>query len=185
MGTTTKLTFEDYEKLPEREGAIYELDEGELLVEPSPALRHNLIRQRIAMRLMELLESNQMGVVVEEMDFRLGPDTVRNPDVAFITSGHLKNIDLDRSPVEGAPALAIEVISPNNRAEDMVKKIHQYLGAGSRSVWVIYPSLRLAEVYSAAGVQTVREPEMLKEPALLPGFSLSLTYILDGKPAQN
>ncbi len=180
MGTTTKLTFEDYEKLPEREGAGYELDEGELVIEPSPALRHNLIRQRIAMRLMEFVESNQLGVVVEEMDFRLGPDTVRNPDVAFITADHLKSIDLDRSPVEGAPALAVEVISPNNSAEDTVKKIHQYLGAGSRSVWVIYPTLRLAEVYSATGVQSVREPETLKEPTLLHGFSLSLSYIFDG-----
>jgi Uma2 family endonuclease len=180
MGTTTKLTFEDYEKLPEREGTIYELDEGELLMEPSPALRHNLVRQRIAMRLIDFVESRDLGVVVEEMDFRLGPDTVRNPDVAFITSDHLKSIDLDRSPVEGAPLLAVEVVSPNNRAEDMVKKIHQYLGAGSSSVWIIYPTLRLAEVYSAAGVQTVREPEMLKEPALLPGFTLSLSYIFDG-----
>ena len=185
MGTTVKLTFEDYEKLPEREGTPYELDEGELLMEASPALRHNLIRQRIAMKLMEFVESNDLGVVVEEMDFRLGPNTVRNPDVAFITSDHLKNIDLDQSPVEGAPALAIEVLSPGNRAEDTVKKIHQYLGAGSVAVWIIYPALRLAEVYSATGVRIVREPEMLKEPALLSGFSLSLSYILDGNKQQD
>jgi Uma2 family endonuclease len=180
MGTTVKLTFEDYEKLPEREGTPYELDEGELLMEASPALRHNLIRQRIAMKLMEFVESNGLGVVIEEMDFRLGPNTVRNPDVAFITSDHLKNIDLDQSPVQGAPALAIEVLSPGNRAEDTVKKIHQYLSAGSVAVWVIYPTLRLAEVYTAEGVQVLREPETLKEPTLLPGFSLSLSYILDG-----
>ena len=97
MGTTTKLTFEEFQKLPEREGAIYELDEGELLMEPSPALRHNLIRQRIAMKLIQFVESRNLGIVVEEMDFRLSPDTVRNPDVAFITAEHLKKIDLDRS----------------------------------------------------------------------------------------
>jgi Uma2 family endonuclease len=184
MGTTTKLTFEEYERLPEREGTIYELDEGELVMEPSPALRHNLIRQRITMQLMQFVESNHLGIVAEEMDFRLGPGTVRNPDVAFITAEHLKNIDLDRSPVDGAPALAVEVISPTNRAEDTVKKIHQYLAAGSRSVWVIYPSLRLGEVHSQAGVQAVREPENLKEETLLPGFSLSLSYILDGSKEQ-
>ena len=48
MGTTTKLTFEEFQNLPEREGTHYELDEGELLMEPSPAARHNLIRQNIA-----------------------------------------------------------------------------------------------------------------------------------------
>ena len=158
MGTTIKLTFEDFAKLPEREGTPYELDEGELLLEASPALRHNLIRQRIAMKLMEFVDSHDLGVVAEEVDFQLGPDTVRNPDVAFIASDHLKKIDLDSSPVEGAPTLAVEVISPTNRAEDMVKKIHQYLRAGSAAVWLIYPSLHLAEVYSAKGVRVVREP---------------------------
>jgi Putative restriction endonuclease len=85
MGATTKLTYDDYEKLPEREGIIYELDEGELLMEPSPALRHNLIRQRIAMELTQFIRHHHLGAVVEETDFRLGLDTVRNPDVAFIT----------------------------------------------------------------------------------------------------
>ncbi len=107
MGTTTKLlTFEQFEQLPEQEGITYELDEGELLMEPSPALRHNLIRQRIAMHLMQFVESHGLGVIVEEMDFRLGHNTVRNPDVAFITTEHLRKIDLDRSPVDGAFALA-------------------------------------------------------------------------------
>jgi hypothetical protein len=95
MGATTKLTYDDYEKLPEREGIIYELDEGELLMEPSPAL----IRQRIAMELTQFIRHHHLGAVVEETDFRLGLDTVRNPDVAFITADHLKNIDPDLSPV--------------------------------------------------------------------------------------
>ncbi|MBV9339703.1 MAG: Uma2 family endonuclease [Acidobacteria bacterium] len=55
MGTTTKLTYEDFQKLPEREGISYELDEGELLMEPSPALRHTLIRHRIAEQLRRLV----------------------------------------------------------------------------------------------------------------------------------
>jgi Uma2 family endonuclease len=181
MGTTTKLTFEEFQKLPEREGAHYELDEGELLMEPSPAARHNLIRQNIAMELIRFVKSNRLGIVLEEMDFKLAPDTVRNPDVAFVTAEHLKKIDLDRSPVEGAPALAVEVISPSNTAQDTVKKTHQYLSAGCRAVWIVYPALRLVEVHSAAGVHQVREPELLKGETLLPGFSLSLRYMFDGE----
>lgn len=180
MGATTRLTFDDFAKLPEREGTIYELDEGELVMEPSPVLRHNVIRQRIATQLRQFVESHHLGIVVEEMDFRLGPDTVRNPDAAYITAGHLKNIDPDRSPVDGAPALAVEVISPSNRTEDTVKKTQQYLQAGCRSVWIVYPTLRLVEVHSQAGARKVQEPEPLKEERLLPGFSLSLPYMFDG-----
>src|SRR5215510_7593211 len=127
VGTTTKLTFEEFQKLPEREGAIYELDEGELLMEPSPAARHNLIRQRITMQLMQFVESKHLGIVLEEMDFRLAPDTVRNPDVAFVNAENVKRIDLEPSPINGPPALAVAVVYPGNRAEDIAKKTQQYL----------------------------------------------------------
>jgi Uma2 family endonuclease len=179
VGAITKLTFEEFQKLPEREGAIYELDEGELLMEPSPAIRHNLVRQRIALKLMQFVESNHLGIVLEEMDFRLSPDTVRNPDVAFVSSYHVGKLDLDRSPADGAPVLAVEVISPSNTAQDMAKKTRQYLQAGSRCVWIVYPSLRLVEIHSSSGMRQVREPELLQAEDLLPGFSLSLSYIFD------
>ena len=180
MGTTTRLTFEEFLKLPEREGTIYELDEGELLMEASPAARHNLARQRIAMKLMLFVESKNLGMVLEEMDFRLAPDTVRNPDVAFVNSEHVKNIDLDRSPIDGAPALAVEVVSPSNSAQDIMKKTQQYLQAGCRLVWIVYPTLRLVEIHSQSGSRQIREPEPLKAEDLLPGFLLSLTYVFDG-----
>jgi Uma2 family endonuclease len=74
MGATTRVTFEDFLKIPEREGTVYELDEGSLVMEPSPVLRHNLIRQRIATELRQFVESCNLGIVIEEMDFRLGVD---------------------------------------------------------------------------------------------------------------
>lgn len=181
MGTITRLTFAEYEKLPEREGTRYELDEGTLLMEPSPALRHNLIRQRIAEQLTRFVRSHQLGLMVEEMDFRLGTDTVRNPDVAFISAEHLRNIDPDHSPVEGTPALAVEVISPTNLAQDTAKKVRQYLDAGSQAVWLVYPTLRLIEIHDSKGARRITEPESLEESQLFAGFkfSLSLTALFD------
>jgi len=181
VGTTTRLTLAEYERLPEKEGTHYELDEGTLLMEPSPALRHNLIRQRIAVHLTEFVRAHQLGVVVEEMDFRLGTDTVRNPDVAFITADHLRNIDPDHSPAEGALALAVEVISPTNMAQDTAKKVRQYLDAGSHAVWLVYPALRLIEVHDSAGARRITEPESLQESRMFAGFkfSLSLNVLFD------
>src|SRR6185437_1432510 len=182
MATTpTKLSFEEFQQLPEREGAIYELDEGLLLIEEHLTLRHNLIRQRIAFNMMEFVDSRKLGMVLEETDFHLAADTVRNPDVSFLSSEHAAMIDLDRPSIEGAPALAVEVISPSNSAEDMAKKTQQYLRAGSTAVWIVYPKLRMVEVHSTSRVNGVREPEVLTEPTLLPGFSLSLAYVFDGK----
>jgi Uma2 family endonuclease len=134
MSTTSRLTFEEFEQLPEQEGVHYELDEGEVLMEPSPTYFHNVVRYRVAQRLSEFVDAHQLGHVIEEMGFRLSPDTVRNPDGAFVTLEHLRAIDINRSPVNGAPALAIEVVSPSNLAQDMLKKVSQYLMAGSSAV---------------------------------------------------
>jgi Uma2 family endonuclease len=129
------------------------------------------------MELMKFVEFKNIGIVLGNMDFRLSSDTVRNPDVAFITREHLRRIDIDRSPADGAPALAVEVISPSNTAQDMAKKTRQNLQAGSRYVWIVYPSLRMVEIHSSSGARQIHEPELLQAEDLLPGFSLSLTYI--------
>ena len=184
MSTTTRLTFEEFEKLPEQEGLRYELDEGELVMEPSPTFRHNRIRERIARRLSEFVQLHRIGEITVEMDFRLGPNTVRNPDVAYVTLDHLRAIDVDSSPVNGAPALAIEVISPSNLAQDMLKKVKQYLSAGSRIVWVVYPALNLVEVHTSAGVLHVKDPAILTEKSLFGGheFSLPLASLFSDDP---
>ncbi|HWZ43233.1 MAG TPA: Uma2 family endonuclease [Candidatus Saccharimonadales bacterium] len=78
--TTTKLTFGEFEKLPEQEGRLHELDEGELLMTPLPTVQHNRIRDRIARRLREFVEAGNLGEIMIEVDFRLSADTVRNPD---------------------------------------------------------------------------------------------------------
>ena len=130
MSATTRFSFSEFLKLQETEDAIrYELDEGELLATPSPILRHNEIRYRIHHALREFARVHKLGYVTGETDFLLGPDTVRRPDVAFITMDHLKRIDLDRSPLEGASALAVEVISPSNLAQILLRR--------SISIWLL------------------------------------------------
>ncbi|MBV9075288.1 MAG: Uma2 family endonuclease [Acidobacteria bacterium] len=177
MATTTRLSFAEFRDLAEAEGIVYELDEGELLMEASPTLRHNLVRQRIATKLTEFVEARSLGLVVEEMDFRLSENTVRNPDVAYIANPLANSLDPDRSPLDCAPTLAIEVVSPGNSADDIARKTQQYLQAGAQGVWVVYPSLRFIEVHGRTGVHQVREPHALQEPDLLPGFSLALSYV--------
>jgi Uma2 family endonuclease len=94
--------------------------------------------------------------------------------VAFITGDHLRNIDPDASPVEGTPALAVEVISPTNLAQDTAKKVRQCLTAGCQAVWLVYPALRLVEVHDGAGARHISEPESVQESKLFSGFNLSL-----------
>jgi Uma2 family endonuclease len=181
MSTTTHLTFEDFRNLPEDDGKIYELDHGELLVTPSPTVSHNRIRDRIFVALKEFVDGRQLGEIMLEMDFRLESSTVRKPDVAFVTQDHLARIDAESWPVNGAPALAVEVISPGNAAQDVAAKIRQYLLSGCLSVWIVYPKLRSIEIHTNARVGKIEAPALLTDEKVLPGFSIPLDFIFDGK----
>jgi Uma2 family endonuclease len=187
MGTTTtKFSFEEFQKLQDaaKETVRYELDEGELILAPSPIPRQNFISFRLRCALADFVEKHQLGVVTGEVDFRLSLNTVCKPDVAFIAKNQMKGFDPDRSPVKGAPTLAVEVISPGNPAERTLKKVRQYLAAGTQSVWLIYPKLKVIEIHERDGIRRVAEQEDFRETRLCPDieFSLSLTALFDDNP---
>ena len=80
--------------------------------------------------------------------------------------------------------MAVEVVSPNNLAQDVARKIGQYLMAGSRVVWVVYPPLELVEVRTSSGMRRLKAPESLTEQSVFAGyqFSLDLTSVFSGDP---
>lgn len=186
MGTTTKISFEEFQKLQDAadETVRYELDEGELIVTPSPTARHSIVRYRLRRALTDFVQKHALGLVLDETDFLLSPNTVRAPDIAFITKERLHKLNLDKVPIEGSPALAVEVISPSNFAEETLKKIRQYLVGGSQSVWLVYPLLRVVEIHDVIGIRVLTESEPVREERLFPGheFYLSLSNLFSENP---
>lgn len=182
MATKTLLTVREYAALEEPAGVRFELSNGELIVTPSPTYVHNVIRDRMNALLRAFVEPRKLGGVVSEMDFKLAGETARRPDIAFISAGRLAGVDLEQVPLPVAPDLAIEIVSKNDRADDLMLKVAQYLQAGAEAVWLIYPSARVAYRY----ISSKREPEVraidggdnFEEPALLPGFSVPLSEIV-------
>ncbi len=173
----TLLSFEEFEKLPQEDGAAHELAEGELIRMTPGRLRHNRVRDNIAFCLRQFLVSKTLGEVVIETEFQLSSDTVRIPDAAFVSAKHIKEVDPDR-PLMVPPALVVEVVSPNDPAADLAKKVGQYLHAGASTVWVIYPNLREAHIFQPdVSPRIVRNKEPLSDEKLLPGFSLPLHTI--------
>jgi Uma2 family endonuclease len=120
--------------------------------------------------------------VTTDTDVILARDVVRRPDIAFVRAERLKGINLDQSPLPAPPDLAVEIVSKHDRADDLLLKVSQYLQAGARAVWVLYPTTKLAYRY----VPGKLEPEVFSaeaghkfdEPELFPGFSLPLAEIL-------
>jgi Uma2 family endonuclease len=182
MTTKTLLTVQDYAALDEPAGVRYELSNGELIVTPSSSLFHNRIRDDFNGHLRAFVKEHQLGEVVSETDLILAGEVVRRPDVAFIRADRLEGIDFDQSPFPVAPDLVVEIVSKNDRADDLMLKVSQYLEAGAKAVWLMYPHTHLAYRYVPGKlrpeVRSSRAGGKFEEPDLLPGFSFPLMDIL-------
>lgn len=189
MATPAKLTFAEFIKLQgdADETVRYELDEREPISTPSPTPWHQVVCFRLRRTLAAFVETNGLGMVIGEVDFRLSANTVRKPDIAVVGKQQLERLDLHRTPIQGAPLLAVEIISPSNFAQDTFKKIRQYLGAGSDAVWLVYPDLKTIEIHDREGTREISGRDVYEERRLFPKltFSLSLTALFDENPERN
>jgi Uma2 family endonuclease len=179
MGTQTLLTLEQFDQLPVVEGVLYELDEGEAITMTEPMPRHNFARDNIADFLRAFAHPRKLGRVCVETGYQLSPETVRIPDVSFVPARRLRDLDPDRR-IHGAPALAVEVVSPTDLAQNLARKVEQYLAAGAHEVWVVYPLLREVHVFRGGGVASVLGPDdVLETPELSPGFSVPVAQLFE------
>jgi Uma2 family endonuclease len=182
MATKTLLTIEEYVALDEPAGLRYELSQGELIVTPSASYFHNEIRDRFNARLRAFVDTHSCGGITSETDVKLASDVVRRPDIAFIRQGRLEGVDLERVPLPIAPDLVIEIVSKNDRADDLILKVSQYLQAGVQVVWLLYPGTQLAYRYMTGKLQpevrSAKAEDKFEEPELLSGFSLAFSEIL-------
>ncbi len=172
------LTAEDLWQMP-RNGRRYELVRGELVEMTPVGPRHGRIAVRLARRLDEFVEAHQLGAVMVETGFCLEcqPDTVRAPDVSFLSVKRLPP-ESHEGFVPGAPDLAVEIISPSERDADVQEKVMDYLTHGARLVWVVRPHQHTVTVYRADGTARVlRETDTLEGEDVIPGFALPVKVL--------
>ncbi|MGE0680841.1 MAG: Uma2 family endonuclease [Candidatus Binatia bacterium] len=166
-------TAEDLWQLP-NDGQKYELAAGELFQMPPSGFLHGTVAGNLARLLGEHVNRHELGAVsVAEAGFKLrqNPDTVRAPDVAFVSKTRILEQGKPEKFWEGAPDLAVEVVSPNDRFDDVVEKVQEYLAAGARLVWVALPRSKSIMVYHPNGeIKILREGNELQGEDVLPGF---------------
>ncbi len=152
----------------------YELDEGTLIEMAPTGDIHGAVVAQMTYLIMAYVRPRDSGDVSgAETGYRLStnPDIVRAPDVGFIVKARLK--PMTGKYYEMAPDLAVEVVSPNDTALQMRRKANQYLTAGTRLVWVIYPEDRLVDVYQPGhDLRPCNIEDTLDGGDVLPGFVL-------------
>jgi Uma2 family endonuclease len=157
-----------------------ELVRGRLVVREPPGYRHGLVAGKLFMLMANHVRDLDLGAVfAAETGFQLfsDPDTVRAADVAVLRRERLP----DPAPVGYAalaPDLVVEVLSPNDRAGEVLNKVGDWLTAGSRLVWVIDPARRRARVYRSDGSESVlADEDALDGEDVLAGFSCTLAEV--------
>jgi Uma2 family endonuclease len=126
-----------------------ELLRGELIMMSPAGSEHGMIVAEIAGILRDFVKPRAVGVILgAETGFRISsnPDTVLAPDVAFIQAGRIVG-GLPKEFFPGAPDLAVEVLSPNDRASEALAKVQDWLAAGCKSVWVVDPKTQTVTAY--------------------------------------
>jgi len=122
----------------------------------------------------------RLGVVTAaETGFQIGndPDTVLAPDAAFIRAERVPRVRT-RGYYQGAPDLAVEVVSPNDRAGELLAKVQDWLAAGCRTVWVVDPTSQTVSVYRGSHETTLLTvDDELTDAELLPGFHLPVADV--------
>ncbi|SPE34766.1 hypothetical protein SBA6_40051 [Candidatus Sulfopaludibacter sp. SbA6] len=173
----TLLTFEQFEQLPDEPGKC-ELLGGELIELPPAEFRHNESSQRLFLWLRAALRklhrrgrAADLGIAYHEMGYRLGPLTWLQPDCSITHARQAVGKYL-----EGAPALALKMVSESNTPRKIARKVEAFLAHGAVEVWVIYPDRRELLVHRLdAGVAT-HSGRFTSD--LLPGLEIDLDAIL-------
>ena len=157
-----------------------ELVRGVLVVREPTGYQHGDVAALLLVAIANHVDANGLGrVFAAETGFTLtrNPDTVRAPDVAFISTARLPDPP-PRGFAELAPDLAVEVLSPDDRPGEVLAKVGDWLNAGARAVWVVDPSRVLARVYRVDGSESILgEMDVLRGEDVLPGFEFQLSAI--------
>jgi Uma2 family endonuclease len=157
-----------------------ELLRGELIMMSPAGSKHGMITLRIGRLLSDHVEPRGLGVVLgAETGFRVAtnPDTVLAPDAAFIRKERIGD-NLPDGYFPGAPDLAVEVLSPNDRYSEVLTKVQNWLKAGCASVWVVDPKTQAVMIYRADQTGAIlAASDTLTGGELLPGFSTPVAGI--------
>lgn len=187
-----KMTAEEFYEFvhrPENADKWFELVRGEVIELPPPLKKHGIICSNIVFALVSharqqrkgYVTSNDSGVILERF-----PDTVRGPDVAYYEDAQAF-AEVHPKYGEVSPRLAVEVLSPSDRADRVLRKIMDYLRSGVEIVWLADPEMKIVTIHRPdIGPQMLQgEQEITAEP-VLPGFRCRLAdfFHLPGEEKQ-
>jgi Uma2 family endonuclease len=179
MATAIADTQIDLDDLPSRDKDVwYEVVDGALVEKAHMGAQADLV----IVTLIGLIQAKcgRLGLCFSghcgyKGIFSHDPKRLRYPDVSFVCSGRLPDDKPPRGHMQIVPDLIAEVVSPKDNAENVEERLMDFLKAGVRIAWLIYPSTRQVCVFhQGPAALRLGENDTLDGEDVLPGFSCPL-----------
>jgi Uma2 family endonuclease len=159
-----------------------ELVEGRIVRMSPTGGKHAIYELNFAEQLKAFVKQHKLGkVMVGEVGIytHRNPDTVRAADVAFISNARYSQWK-QAGFVDVAPELIVEILSPDDRMSDMMRKLREYFSIGVSLVWVADPETKTVYTYrSLTDVREFGEADTLTGDDVLPGFSVPVADLFE------
>jgi Uma2 family endonuclease len=171
------LTYEDLQRMRETRHERLELIDGELFVTPSPTPLHQFVSGRLEFAFRQRVLELGYGLVFDApLDVHLARNTIVQPDLIMVLPDRRPIVTSAR--VEGAPSVAVEILSPSTSAYDRVTKRNLYARYGVPEFWLVDAEARTVTVCSDLdegrySVERVTSDSAVSQ--IVPGLSVDLT----------
>ena len=175
------VTLAEYAALPKY--PRYELVNGVVIELMVASEEHEHTGSLVNWRIAAHVFPNRLGrVYTSNRGYVTGPDspaTSRMPDVSFVSNARLNQPDLVGMLFDGAPDLAVEILSDSNTPAEVQQKIGEYMGAGGKAVWVVDIDARTLTVHTPdAAPLVLTDADTVDGGNYLPGFACPVSDML-------
>ena len=177
----TRMTLAEYRDLPETDGGVWELINGELYQMPSATAEHQFLMDFLVRMINNLMTDVQPtpGLAFSNLGLALSDLYAPTPDIIYLRYENLSLIN--GNMVEGIPDLVVEILS-SDRNRDLVMKRDLYAGAGIPEYWTIDPVNDVLTVLELSGGEYVERTlgrNDILTTAAIPGFALPLEQLFN------
>ena len=175
MVTKTRLTLDEFLKLPETEPPSEFID-GEIVQKMSPNWYHSRLVAELIAQLTLYLRTTAEGFVNAELR-HISESEARSflPDVEVTLKRNMPQSHAERGgAMRTAPDFAIEVLSPGDYSGRVLDRADFYMRIGTELLWIVDPELEAVTVYRPG-----QPPSVHRAPAALDGSPVLASFNLD------
>jgi Uma2 family endonuclease len=144
---------------------------------------HGVVCANIVQLIKNFLDQHPMGRCFAPgtaFVLREEPQLIATPDVAVVRSELIPAEGVPVGAFVGAPDVAIIVVSPTDKFDEISARVNEYFEAGTRRVWIVRPRVKMVTIHrSVQDVQIIAETQVLNGGDVLPGLEIPLAKIFE------